>query len=63
MNTKSRRAVPIWMIIGGLIVLLRYLLYWDSSRDNTYHIIIILCATLYISIAVFALRKYRQHPG
>lgn len=63
MNTKSRRAVPIWMILGGLIVLYRYLRNWDASQDNTYYIILILGVTIYISIAVYALWKYNHDPG
>ena len=36
MKAKKNRVIPIWMILGGLIVLYRYLRNWDASQNNTY---------------------------
>lgn len=62
MKAKKNRVIPIWMILGGLIVLYRYLRNWDASQDNTYYIILILGVTIYISIAAYALLKSITTP-
>ena len=55
MESKSKKNISIFMIVGGVIVLAKYLMNLNNSIDKTNSYIIMACAMVFVLIGVFSL--------
>jgi hypothetical protein len=57
MENKSKKSISIFMIVGGLLVLINYLFKPDTVTDNTNNIIIMVCASVFVILGIISLRN------
>ncbi|MFN3968882.1 hypothetical protein [Flavobacterium sp.] len=65
MENKSKKNASIFMILGGLLVFGNYMLKLDNQKDNTNHIIIMVCAAVIVVLGFVSLRNIakKQNPN